>query len=436
MLFQNIVSMIRTAGIGGAGLAAAYAVSTDRASRESHTRLVRCVATAGVMLADYSAVLRRKRRLERMEASSARRVDDVVLAWCARIASGAGDGDAAFRAADSAASAARGSTLASAAAAVVAATRRNARGAAAGAAGVLVCAALSEGLHLPIVPGSGEVAVGATVCADLMVAAHARNSLRLKRTLFANRGIYIKIGQHLGLLDYLIPKEYVAAMRGTFDDAPRSSFEDVVAVLEASLGCPVGEIFESIEETPLASASLAQVHRALLKEGKGGRLGPPDGTDGVAFISSISFSDRTARTVAVKVQHRGLREASDTEIRSLELLMRAVIWLRPDFPFKWLVEELKDKLPKELDFRLEAANSEECARRVKERFGSAVVVPAVYSDLTSPQVMVMEFAPGCQVSDAAEIERQGLAPRAVARLMSEVFYDQVCLQFVPLVVIC
>lgn len=369
-----------------AGSSLAYAGVTDRQKRASHMRLVRCVGVAASMLTDYSAVLRRKRRLIRMEEATgggARRVDDAVLAWCAAAAArgglGSGTEGEAFVACDVAASRARAGVVVCLGAAVAAAALRSGRGAAVASSAAVLCALLSEGIHLPTsAGGGGGLVLDEATRKALMIAAHDRNSYDLRALLYTNKGIYIKIGQHLGLLDYLIPKEYVEAMRGSFDDAPRSEYDDVVAVLEESLGCPISAMFESFDREPIASASLAQVHRAVLKPGAGGRLGPADGTDGVAFVSVISFSETERRDVAVKVQHRGLREASDSEIASLEVLMKVVIYLRPDFPFKWLVEELREKLPQELDFRTEAANSEECARRVKERFGDRVVVPAVY----------------------------------------------------------
>ena len=70
----------------------------------------------------------------------------------------------------------------------------------------------------------------------LLDAAHARNAARLKALLFANRGIYIKLGQHMGLLDYLLPPEYVGAMRGCFDAAPASPWSAVVGTLRRELG--------------------------------------------------------------------------------------------------------------------------------------------------------------------------------------------------------
>jgi aarF domain-containing kinase len=99
-----------------------------------------------------------------------------------------------------------------------------------------------------------------------------------------NKGVYIKLGQHLAQLEYLIPRPYIVAMECMLHEAPQDDFDAVMEVLEDDLGKPVHQLFASIEREPLASASLAQVHVA---------------------------TDFNGRKLAVKVQHQGLRESSE-----------------------------------------------------------------------------------------------------------------------------
>ena len=113
---------------------------------------------------------------------------------------------------------------------------------------------------------------------------HRKAALRLLSLCQTNGGTYIKIGQHLANLDYLIPNEYIEVLSSLFDSAPKSRFEDVCAVVMEDLGEHPDDLFDSFEREPIASASLAQVHVAYEKE--------------------------TGRKLAIKVQHRGLRETS------------------------------------------------------------------------------------------------------------------------------
>ena len=85
-----------------------------------------------------------------------------------------------------------------------------------------------------------------------------------------------------GHLDFIIPEEYIKAFDPTYYEAPQSSFDDVQAIIKEDLGKPLEEIFSEFDPKPIASASLAQVHRAILKS--------------------------TGKEVAVKIQHRWIRE--------------------------------------------------------------------------------------------------------------------------------
>ena len=104
-----------------------------------------------------------------------------------------------------------------------------------------------------------------------MKEAHARASQRLRECLQANRGLYIKVGQHLGVLDYVLPPEYLDAMSCFYDAAPQSSWNSVERMIREDFGLGkkgVDELFVSIDHTPLASGSLAQVSERRRGEGK------------------------------------------------------------------------------------------------------------------------------------------------------------------------
>jgi aarF domain-containing kinase len=139
---------------------------------------------------------------------------------------------------------------------------------------------------------------------------HRRSAERLLHLCRENGGVYIKVGQHLANLDYLIPQEYIDVLSSLFNDAPTSKYEDVCKVIEEDLGQPVESLFERFEEVPIASASLAQVH--------------------------VAYDKDTKEKLAVKVQHTGLRETSAGDIYAVTVVVGMIDYLFKDFTFGWI----------------------------------------------------------------------------------------------------
>ena len=82
-----------------------------------------------------------------------------------------------------------------------------------------------------------------------------------------NKGCFIKVGQHIGALEFLLPKPYTDTMKVLHSDAPQSTLEELYSVIREDFGQDVENLFVDFEEKPLGAASLAQVHRAKLKDG-------------------------------------------------------------------------------------------------------------------------------------------------------------------------
>ncbi|KAK9846458.1 hypothetical protein WJX81_004311 [Elliptochloris bilobata] len=236
-------------------------------------------------------------------------------------------------------------------------------------------------------------------------ACHARGAERLQRLCFANGGVYVKLGQHIAQLDHLMPKEYVEQMRRSMlSRCPVSPFAEVAQTIEADLGSPPSALYASIEETPIASASLAQVHRAV-------------GHDG--------------RALAVKVQHARLRDSCTADILMVEGVVRVAHAIFPDFNYQWLVEEMKHNLPRELDFEVEAANAERCRRNLASPHSAVrgrVHVPVILPHFTSQRVLTMELIEhAADVCDVAAMRHMGVRPDEVAKLVSQTFADMIYL---------
>uniref|UniRef100_A0A7C9ANF1 ABC1 atypical kinase-like domain-containing protein n=2 Tax=Opuntia streptacantha TaxID=393608 RepID=A0A7C9ANF1_OPUST len=231
---------------------------------------------------------------------------------------------------------------------------------------------------------------------------HLRSALKLQDLCFKNGGIYIKLGQHIGQLEYLVPEEYVTTMRESMlNRCPVSSYDQVCEVIKKELGGTPDEIFTKFDPVPIASASLAQVHVAHLRHGQ---------------------------KVAVKVQHTHMTDTAAADYATVELLVNTLHWLFPTFDYRWLVAEVRESLPKELDFLVEARNSEKCLynfQKLSPHIADRIYVPLVYWNLSTSKLLTMEFMDGVRVDDVKGIRNMGIRPYDVSKLVSEAFAEMI-----------
>ena len=243
---------------------------------------------------------------------------------------------------------------------------------------------------------------GTEVYEERIAACHDRGAQRLLQLCFANGGIYIKLGQHIAMLDHLLPASYVSTMKhNLLDKCPVSSWKSVTRTIREDLGREWDEMFEHMERIPVASASLAQVHKARDKG--------------------------TWRMLAVKVQHEDLRETSSVDLMAIEALVKLVRWVAPSADYTWLTREANENLPRELDFRIEAENGILCKRMVdaSKALRGRVDVPEVDLSRTSARVLVMEWVDGVSVSDKAGLRALGCNPKGLANAIATCFCEMI-----------
>ncbi|KAJ1383382.1 UbiB domain [Sesbania bispinosa] len=149
---------------------------------------------------------------------------------------------------------------------------------------------------------------------------HLRSAQKLQELCFKNGGVYIKLGQHLGQLEYLVPQEYVQTMRESMlNRCPVSSYEQICDVFKKELGDTPDKIFSEFDPVPIASASLAQVHVARTHDGQ---------------------------KVAVKVQHTHMTDTAAADHATVELIVNTLHKFFPSFDYRWLIDEISESLPK------------------------------------------------------------------------------------------
>ncbi|KAK4325348.1 hypothetical protein Pmani_004064 [Petrolisthes manimaculis] len=243
---------------------------------------------------------------------------------------------------------------------------------------------------------SGAVTPESSNYADVKSQTHLRSAKELLELCCVNGGAFVKVGQHLGSLEYLLPTEYVSTMKVLHSSAPQSSLKDIYQVIQEELKCEPQELFIEFDPEPLGAASLAQVHRARLKDG---------------------------REVAVKVQHPTVKAHSRIDMKGMELLVGTVSLIFPEFNFEWLVEEMKKNLPKELDFASEARNAEKVAAQFSHF--PWLKIPAVDWNLTTDRVLVMEFCQGGQVNDRTYMLKHNINTKEVSEKLGHLYSEMI-----------
>lgn len=226
---------------------------------------------------------------------------------------------------------------------------------------------------------------------------HTSAATKLLNMCTKNGGVYIKVGQHIATLRYLVPNEYCDVLKVLHSKAPTSSLEDVRKIIREDLKKPLEELFDDFEEKPLGTASLAQVHRAKLKE--------------------------NGNEVAVKVQHKDVKNNSTIDILTMDFFFGLVDRTFPDFSMKWLAEEMRINLPLELDFLNEGKNCE----RIREMFKKFewFKTPDIYWNYSTHRVLTMEMMEGEEITNVDYIKREKIDPRLVTDRLATVFSEMI-----------
>jgi predicted unusual protein kinase regulating ubiquinone biosynthesis (AarF/ABC1/UbiB family) len=230
----------------------------------------------------------------------------------------------------------------------------------------------------------------------LYSAAHQRNAERIYGLATEMEGLLIKACQFISSRADVAPPEYVSVLSRLQDQVPSRPFAQVVAQIRRELGAHPDEIFDAFARRPIASASIAQVHRARTRDG---------------------------RDVAVKVQYTGIDRVVETDLRNLGILVRILARIEKNFDFRVLMEEMNKYTPRELDFELEGRSAERIARDLAHR--SDVRVPEVIWEHTARRVLTTEYVDGIKISDIPRLEAAGIDPNQVALIMTEAYCEQI-----------
>ncbi|MDH5131820.1 MULTISPECIES: AarF/UbiB family protein [unclassified Microbacterium] len=219
-------------------------------------------------------------------------------------------------------------------------------------------------------------------------------------------GLMIKVGQFMSSRLDVLPPEITAELEGLQDEVPAVPTPQIRALAEAELGMPLERVYTWFDDTPVAAASLGQVHRARL--------------------SSLDAEDTGLDEVVVKVQRPGIDEIVAVDLAALRRVAR---WLtrvrivadRVDAPA--LVEEFAVTSLEEIDYLHEARSAE----RFRENFADdpRVAAPEIVWERTTRRVLTLSDVTAIKINDTAALRAAGIDPSAVADAFAEVMFDQV-----------
>jgi ubiquinone biosynthesis protein len=225
-------------------------------------------------------------------------------------------------------------------------------------------------------------------------------AVRVRMVLEELGPTFLKMGQILSTRPDILPVEFMQELSKLQDEVPPFPYSEVQATIQKEFNKSVGQKFSSFDEQPLAAASIGQVHKAKMPDGK---------------------------NVVVKIQRPGIQRTIKVDLEIMmhlaglmELHLEGWDIQRPTR----IVEEFARTLEKELDYTLEAAHMERFARQFEDE--PAVYVPQVYREATTSRVLTMEHISGIKASDIDRLEKEGLDRSEIARqglilIMKQIF---------------
>jgi predicted unusual protein kinase regulating ubiquinone biosynthesis (AarF/ABC1/UbiB family) len=213
---------------------------------------------------------------------------------------------------------------------------------------------------------------------------------------------YVKLGQLLSTRADLLPPAYITALSRLQDDVAPFAFDEVERIVETELGARISRAFQIFENVPLASASLGQVHKAVLRNG---------------------------RAVAVKVQRPGIREQVLDDLDALREIAEfadAHTALGRRYGFAGMLEEFRRSMLRELDYQQEARNLETLRANLADY--PRIHVPAPVADYTTSRVLTMDFVGGRKLTSLGplaqlEVEGTALADQLIGAYLKQILVD-------------
>ena len=210
---------------------------------------------------------------------------------------------------------------------------------------------------------------------------------------------FVKLGQILSSRPDLVPVEFIQELSKLQDNVPSFPFAQVKEIVEAELQTPLEDMYKEFNETPLAAASIGQVHRGRLKSGE---------------------------DVIVKVQRPGIHATIEVD---LEIMLHLAILIEKHVE-EWgvhkptrIVEEFSRSLGREINYTIEASNAERFARQFTGN--SSVYVPRIFGEASTRRILTMEYIDGIKASEIGKLDKGGFDRKIIASRGADLILEQV-----------
>ncbi|CAN1324100.1 Uncharacterized protein sll0095 [Linum perenne] len=237
---------------------------------------------------------------------------------------------------------------------------------------------------------------------DLWEKAHERNAKRLLNLMIQLEGLWVKFGQYLSTRADVLPRAYINLLKQLQDALPPRHIRTTV---QTELGHAPDDLFSYFDETPLATASIAQVHRATLKNGL---------------------------EVVVKVQHEGIKTIILEDLKNAKAIIDWIAWAEPQYNFNPMIDEWCKEAPKELDFNHEADNTRAISKNLrcknKDEDGKYsnnvdVLIPEVIQ--STERVLILEYMDGIRLNDTIALEAAGVKKQMIVEEITRAYAHQI-----------
>ncbi|KAK9097721.1 hypothetical protein Syun_024766 [Stephania yunnanensis] len=233
--------------------------------------------------------------------------------------------------------------------------------------------------------------------------AHERNAKRVLNLIIELEGLWVKLGQYLSTRADVLPQAYINLLKQLQDSLPPRPLQEVCDTIQKELGKSVHELFLKFVESPLATASIAQVHQATLNSG---------------------------REVVVKVQHEGIKTVILEDLKNAKSIVNWIAWAEPQYDFNPMIDEWCKEAPKELDFDNEAENTRKVSKNLccgsndeNPQNHVDVLIPEVIQ--SSEKVLILEYMDGIRLNDQEALIAHGVDKQKIVEEITRAYAHQI-----------